>query len=286
MQSPISSEDYERFRVFLEKACGIVLGDNKQYLIASRLNPLLTQYHLPSLQALIERLHSNRDARLYESIVDAMTTNETLWFRDSFPFEIMKQVILPEHHKARTNGVRIWSAACSSGQEPYSLSITIEEYLRANPGALSGGAQITATDLSPSMLEQARAGVYDTAAMVRGISEERKRLFFSPRGERWAVRDEFKRRINFREINLLASYEPLGRFHVIFCRNVLIYFSSDLKRDILTRLAAALLPGGYLFLGAAEAITGYSDAFEMLRLPQGIVYRLKQKAVAGKASAQ
>jgi chemotaxis protein methyltransferase CheR len=285
MNHPITPEDYDRFRIFLESACGIVLGDNKQYLIASRLNPLLAQYQLPSLAALIERLHQNRDARLYESIVDAMTTNETLWFRDAFPFEILKQVILPGHHKARTNGVKIWSAACSSGQEPYSLSMTIEEYLRANPGALPGGVQITATDLSPSMLEQARAGVYDGAAMARGISEERKRLFFSPRGERWAVREELKRRINFRELNLLASYEPLGRFHVVFCRNVLIYFSADLKRDILARLAAALLPGGYLFLGAAEAITGYSDAFEMLRLPQGIVYRLKQKTAAGKAGA-
>jgi chemotaxis protein methyltransferase CheR len=285
MQSPISSEDYERFRVFLEKACGIVLGDNKQYLIASRLNPLLAQYQLPTLTALIERLHQNRDARLYESIVDAMTTNETLWFRDGFPFEILKQVILPEHHKARTSGVRIWSAACSSGQEPYTLSMCIEEYLRANPGALSGGVQITATDLSPSMLEQARAGEYDAAAMLRGISDERKRQYFVARGERWAVREELKRRINFRELNLLSSYEPLGRFHVIFCRNVLIYFSADLKRDILARLAAALLPGGYLFLGAAEAITGYSNAFEMLRLSQGIVYRLKQNVAAGKASA-
>ncbi len=285
MHSPLSREDYERFRVFLEKACGIVLGDNKQYLIASRLTPLLAQYQLQSLTALIERMQLNGQSGLYESIVDAMTTNETLWFRDGFPFEILKQVILPEHHKARTGGVRIWSAACSSGQEPYSLSMCVEEYLRTNPGALGGGVQITATDLSPSMLDQARAGEYDAAAMLRGISDERKRLFFTERNGRWAVRDELKRRVSFRELNLLSGYEPLGRFHVIFCRNVLIYFSADLKRDILARLAGALLPGGYLFLGAAEAITGYSDAFEMLRLPQGIVYRLKQKTATSKAGA-
>ena len=253
-----------------------MLGDNKQYLIASRLSPLLAEYQIPSLGALIERLRKERRSELYERIVDAMTTNETLWFRDAFPFEILKQVILPEQARARAPGVRIWSAACSSGQEPYSISMTIEEFQRANPGALANNVQIIATDLSPSMLDLARAGLYDAAAMARGISDERRRLFFGQRHGRWEVREDLRRRVSFREHNLQQGFEPLGKFQAIFCRNVLIYFSADLKRDILTRFAVALHPGGYLFLGAAEAITGYSDAFEMLRLPQGIVYRLKR----------
>jgi len=280
MRSPISPEDYERFRVFLEDACGITLGDNKQYLIASRIGPLLDEYRIPSVGALVERLRCERQPALYERIVDAMTTNETLWFRDGFPFEILKQVILPEQVRQKGIGLRLWSAACSSGQEPYTLSMCVEEYFRANPAPLASNVQIIATDLSPSMLEQARAGVYDAAAMARGLSEERKRQFFQERFGRWEVRDGIKRRVSFREHNLMQSFEPLGKFQVIFCRNVLIYFSADLKRDILARLAAALHPGGYLFLGAAEAITGYSDAFEMLRLPQGIVYRLKPAARA------
>jgi chemotaxis protein methyltransferase CheR len=277
-------EDYDRFRAFLEEACGIMLGDNKEYLIASRLSPLFAEYQIPSLGALIDRLKKDQRSGLYERIVDAMTTNETLWFRDAFPFEILKQVILPEQAKARASGVRIWSAACSSGQEPYSISMTFDEYQRANPGALANNAQIIATDLSPSMLDLARAGTYDASAMARGISDERRRQFFSERHGRWELREELRRRVSFRELNLQQGYEPLGKFQVIFCRNVLIYFSADLKRNILARLAAALQPGGYLFLGAAEAITGYSDAFEMVRLPLGIVYRLKRVAVVRPAS--
>lgn len=275
----MSSDDYNRFRELLEDACGIVLGDNKQYLIASRLGPLLTEHRIPDIGKLVERLRAEpRSSPLYGRIVDAMTTNETLWFRDGFPFEILKQAILPELARAKPAGVRIWSAACSSGQEPYTLSMCVEEYLRANPGALANNVQIMATDLSPSMLEQARAGHYDAAAMGRGISEERKRLFFTERHGRWQVQDKLRQRVTFRELNLQQDYGLLGKFQVIFCRNVLIYFSAELKRDILARLAAALLPGGYLFLGAAEAITGHSDAFEMVRLPQGIVYRLKRPA--------
>jgi chemotaxis protein methyltransferase CheR len=275
-------EDYDRFRAFLEEACGITLGDNKQYLISSRLNPLLAEYQIPSLGALIERLEKDRRSGLYERIVDAMTTNETLWFRDAFPFELLKQVILPEQAKARVPGMRIWSAACSSGQEPYSISMIVEEFQRANPGALANNVQIIATDLSSSMLEQARTGSYDAAAMARGLSEERKRLFFSERHGRWELREDLRRRVTFSEHNLQLGFEPLGKFQVIFCRNVLIYFSADLKRSILTRFAAVLHPGGYLFLGSAEAITGYSDDFEMLRLPQGIVYRLKRAATVAR----
>jgi chemotaxis protein methyltransferase CheR len=276
MSSSISKEDYASFQAFLEEACGITLGDNKQYLVASRLGALLSEYKIPSLRALIERLRVDRRSELYERIVDAMTTNETLWFRDAFPFEILKQVILPELVKTRALGARIWSAACSSGQEPYSISMIIDEFQRASPGALANNVQIVATDLSPTMLELARAGSYDAAAMARGISEERRRQFFTERFGRWQLNEDLRRRVTFSEHNLQLGFESLGKFQVIFCRNVLIYFSAALKRDILARFAAALQPGGYLFLGAAEAITGYSDAFEMLRLPQGIVYRLKR----------
>jgi len=276
MSSSISKEDYASFQAFLEEACGITLGENKQYLVASRLGSLLSEYKIPTLRALIERLKIDRRSELYERIVDAMTTNETLWFRDTFPFEILRQVILPELVKARAPGARFWSAACSSGQEPYSISMIMEEFQRANPGALANNVQIVATDLSPSMLELARAASYDAAAMARGISDERRRQFFTERFGRWQLKEEVRRRVTFSEHNLQVGFEPLGKFQVIFCRNVLIYFSADLKRSILARFAAALQPGGYLFLGAAEAITGYSDAFEMLRLPQGIVYRLKR----------
>ena len=225
MTELISKSEYESFRAFLENACGITLGDNKQYLIASRLSALLTEYKIASLGALIDRLKKEPRSELYERIVDAMTTNETLWFRDAFPFEILKQVILPELAKARVPGVRIWSAACSSGQEPYSISMIVQEYLASRPGSL-GDVQIQATDISPSILQEAKDATYDTLALARGLSQERKQKYFvQVRDNRWQARPEIRNRVRFSQANLLQSYSLLGRFDVIFCRNVLIYYA-------------------------------------------------------------
>jgi chemotaxis protein methyltransferase CheR len=273
----ISKEGYEQFGAFLENACGIVLGADKQYLVTSRLTPLLRELGVTDLGALVERLRDGREAGLRDRILDAMTTNETLWFRDSYPFELLKNVALPEFAKTKPASLRFWSAACSSGQEPYSIAMTIEEFLMANPGSLHPNLQIIATDLSPTVLAQARTGQYEESAMVRGLSEERRRRFFKHKGHRWEVNPELRRRIAFQELNLLESYDALGKFNMIFCRNVLIYFSPERKRDILARMSRALQPGGYLLLGASESITGYSDEFEMLRTPHGILYRLRSK---------
>ncbi len=164
-----ANADFELFRVFLEKTCGIVLGSNKQYLVSSRLNKLMEQQGIKSLGELVQRIQTQRGG-LREMVVDAMTTNETLWFRDTYPFEVLKQRVLPELIKA--NGgqrLRIWSAACSSGQEPYSLSMAIDEFEKTNLGQLKAGVQIVATDLSGSMLTAAKAGEYDTLAMGRGL---------------------------------------------------------------------------------------------------------------------
>ncbi len=281
----MTREEYEDFRAFLADACGITLGDNKQYLISSRLSPLLAEFKIGSIRELTERLRRDRRSTLTERIIDAMTTNETQWFRDQFPFEILKSTILPALGRNRSQPVRIWSAACSSGQEPYSIAMSVHEFMLKNPGMLSGGAQVLATDISPSMLKQAGLGVYDGAAIARGLAQERRQRYFLQQGSQWVVKPEIKRFVSFRELNLCQGYEALGRFDVIFCRNVLIYFAPDLKRDIITRMAAALNPDGYLFLGAAESITNYSDAFDMLRLDGGIAYRLKAKAAAARGIA-
>ncbi|MEJ2344671.1 MAG: protein-glutamate O-methyltransferase CheR [Gammaproteobacteria bacterium] len=272
---PITAEEYGDFREFLEKACGIVLGDNKQYLVSSRLNRILAEYELESLGQLVRVLRDHRSSALRERIIEAMTTNETSWFRDNHPFQTLRDTVFPQLAKMRQGTVRIWSAACSSGQEPYSISMVVHEYQMANPGALTGEVQIVATDISPAMLRDARAGRYDALAMARGLSPERKERYFRPHGDTWEVISPIRARVQFRELNLLQSYALLGRFDVIFCRNVLIYFSSKSKRDIVVRMAKALKPGGYLFLGGSESISGLSDAFEMVRSPGGVVYRLK-----------
>lgn len=275
-ESQIAPQEYEEFRRFLEDACGIVLGENKHYLVTSRLTRLMREFGIGSFSQLMGQLRQKHHSKLREQIVDAMTTNETMWFRDRYPFEILANIILPEYTSLRPRQLRIWSAACSSGQEPYSISMILQEYLANRPGSLPANIQIQATDISPTMLKEAAAGSYDRMAIGRGIAEDRLKRFFTQKGERWEVRPEIKNRISFRELNLMQSYAPLGKFDIVFCRNVLIYFSSELKKDILQRIAQTLNPRGYLFLGGSESPTSYIDAFEMIRTTHGVVYRLKE----------
>ncbi|MEF1283111.1 protein-glutamate O-methyltransferase [Vibrio sp. M250220] len=270
----ISDQEYRDFSRFLELQCGIVLGDSKQYLVRSRLSPLVTKFKLASLSDLLRDVVTGRNRELRVAAVDAMTTNETLWFRDTYPFEVLANKLLPEV-AANKRPIKIWSAASSSGQEPYSMAMTIIETQQRKPGMLPSVA-ITATDISASMLDMCRAGVYDNLALGRGLSPERRRTFFEDAGDgRMKVKDNVKRLVNFRPQNLMDSYALLGKFDIIFCRNVLIYFSPEMKSQVLNQMANSLNPGGYLLLGASESLTGLTDRFEMVRCNPGIIYKLK-----------
>lgn len=272
----LSKNQYDDFRLFLEQSCGIVLGDNKHYLVTSRLNRLTQEFSFSSLGALLDALKKNNDNKLKERVIDAMTTNETSWFRDGYPYELLRESLLGDIAKAKPSRLRIWSAACSTGQEPYSISMTFHEFQQKNPGMLNVPLEIIGTDISSTVLNTAKAARYDELSLSRGISEQRRNQFFTKvDGNRWQLIDKLRTPVRFTEINLLQSYSLLGRFDLIFCRNVLIYFSSELKSDILSRMAQILNPGGYLILGGSESPTGYSRAFEMVRLPQGVIYRLK-----------
>lgn len=274
MTSTITTEDYQSFRKFLEDACGIVLGDNKQYLVTSRLTKLISDNEIDSFSTLMKRMKV--DGKLRHRIMDAMTTNETSWFRDVYPFDILKEKLLPELIKTESRTIRIWSAACSTGQEPYSLSMMVQEYLQSKPGSLSTNAvQIIGTDISPSVLAVAKSGVYEGVAVSRGLPQERKARFFRETSAGWEVSADIKKRVSFRELNLMQNYTLLGRFDIIYCRNVLIYFSIELKRDILARMANCLNPGGFLVLGGSESITNYSDEFDLIRWRNGVIYQLK-----------
>lgn len=273
MTSTISPQEYEEFRKFLEKVCGIVLGDNKQYLVYSRLNRLLSEFKYPSFGDLITALKMDKSKDLTDRIVEAMTTNETSWFRDIHPFNTLKERILPEVAKTRRNPIRIWSAACSSGQEPYSIGIAIQEFQMSNPGLLQSDVQIVATDISPAMLRIAEKGRYDDLAMARGLTPERKKRYFKETPSFWQINPAISSKVQFRSLNLLQSYALLGRFDVIFCRNVLIYFSSESKKDIITRMSKTLNPGGYLFLGGSESISGIDTGLKMVRTNGGVVYQ-------------
>ena len=270
----ITAEDYQAFRVFLEDVSGIVLGDNKQYLVTSRLTKLMSENGLDCFGVLMQRIKT--DAALRQRIMDAMTTNETSWFRDVYPFDILKEKLLPEIAKNQPRQVRIWSAASSTGQEPYSLSMMVSEYLMCKPGSLpANSVQIIGTDISPSVLAKAKEARYEGVAVSRGLSEERKNRYFRFVDDSWEVSADIKQRVAFRELNLMQSYALLGRFDIIYCRNVLIYFSAELKRDILSRMAKALNPRGYLILGGSESISSYSEEFDLVRWRNGVVYQLK-----------
>jgi len=271
----IKDQEYRDFCRFLEAQCGIVLGDSKQYLVRSRLSPLVSRFSLSSLSELLQVVNSGRNRELRVAAVDAMTTNETLWFRDTYPYTVLGDMILPDL-AASKRPIKIWSSASSSGQEPYSIAMTILETQSRRPGMLTSGIQITATDISQTMLDTCRAGVYDNLALSRGLSPERRRVFFENNGDgRMKVNDKVKRMVNFRPQNLKDSYALLGKFDVIFCRNVLIYFSPEMKAKVLNQMAASLNPGGYLLLGASESLTGLTDKFEMIRCNPGIIYKLK-----------
>ncbi|MFT6261347.1 MAG: chemotaxis protein methyltransferase CheR [Crocinitomicaceae bacterium] len=267
----ITKKDFDTFREFLQRVCGILLGDNKEYLVASRLRSIMKEKELTSLGELVVILE--RDTRLKEQVVDAMTTNETLWFRDSHPFKILQEKLLPELAK-KQKSIDIWCAASSTGQEPYSISMIIDEFKRSNPGKFNA-EKIIATDISSIALEAARNGQYDQLALGRGMPKDLLDRYFKSTDTGWKVDPDIAKRVQYRMLNLLHSYTLLGKYDIVFCRNVLIYFSSELKKDILTRIHGQIKPGGYLLLGASEALSDLGDLYEMVQCSPGIIYRKK-----------
>ncbi|TFH72478.1 protein-glutamate O-methyltransferase CheR [Gammaproteobacteria bacterium LSUCC0112] len=270
-------DDYQVFRTFLDKACGIVLGDNKQYLVANRMRRIMEDLQIKSLSALVTRINQQSTPGLKEKVIDAMTTNETFWFRDSAPFDALRDVLLPRLIlQEKRPSIRIWSAACSSGQEPYSISMVIEEFKSRNPGTLMRDPEIVATDISMSMLNSAKQAEYDSLSVSRGLTEARRRQFFDELPmSRYQLKRSITQRVNFRQLNLKDSYSSLGRFDIVFCRNVLIYFAADLKIDILQRMRTVMNPGASLILGASESLpAALADKYTLERVsPHTSVYR-------------
>ena len=200
-----------------------------------------------------------------------------MWFRDAYPFEMLSKSILADI-ASKSRSLRVWSAACSSGQEPYSIAMTFLEFKQKNPTAFPGGIEIIATDLSSEMLTKAQTATYDNLSIARGLSEQRKKMFFKASTNAnglFSLNHEVKKLVKFRSLNLLESYQSLGKFDLIFCRNVLIYFAPPIKTKILQQIAAALQSGGKLFLGASESVTGITDEFNMVRCNPGLYFSKK-----------
>jgi chemotaxis protein methyltransferase CheR len=258
---------------YIERHCGIRITREKTYLLETRLTALMVENGCENFSRLHSCAVADRTNGLRDKIIDAMTTNETSWFRDSVPFAVLSEVLLGQKI-AGGNRIRIWSAACSTGQEPYSIAMTVREFGRKNPGLRPAGVEIVATDISPKALYLAKAGRYDAVAMSRGLSDDVKERYFRRCGTVWAIDEAVKGMVTFRRFNLQDSFTGLGRFDIIFCRNVLIYFSDEFKRNVLGRLAALLRPGGYLLTGASESIYSYSNEYKMLWHGKGLFYQV------------
>jgi chemotaxis protein methyltransferase CheR len=263
---------YAEFAGFLAKRLGIILGDNKQYLVKSRLSSTMREFESEDINSFIATAVSGRNAKLTERALECMTTNETFWFRDEYPYQILSTALLPMLAK-RQQKLRIWSSACSYGQEPYSIAMMILEYKKLNPSAFAYGIEIIASDISQKVLDAAQTGCYDELAIARGLPEAMQRTYFSRCDKnRLCVSESLRKMVTFKRANLLDNFSAHGQFDVIFCRNVLIYFDNQTKASILQKIAALLPSTGALILGAAESIVGAEDVLQMQKCPRGLYY--------------
>lgn len=253
----------------VRRRSAIQLEAGKEYLVESRLLPLARDAGHPGVDAYVREVRAARRESDLADIVEALTTNETSWFRDNTPFSALRTHVVPGLRADRPvlDGVRVWSAACSTGQEPYSIAMTLTDVL--GPGARF---DITATDLSDQVLAQARSGRYSQLEVNRGLPAPMMVRWFQRNGHDWQIADELRRTITFTKHNLLDP-PPGGPFDIVFLRNVLIYFDLDTKRAILSRVHRVLKPGGYLVLGAAETTIGVDGDWERVPVERGSVYR-------------
>jgi chemotaxis protein methyltransferase CheR len=276
-------EDFDMFSTLLKQRSGLVLTRDKAYLLESRLMPVARKWNLKGLEELAATVRSRRDEALLKDITEAMTTNESSFFRDQKPFDQFRQVVLPAMVAARAGKkhIRIWSAACSSGQEAYSLAMLLAD----EAGKLSGWKiEIIGTDISTEMVERARAGVYTQFEVQRGLPITHLVKHFKQAGDKWQISDEMRKTATFREFNLLGDLSPLGSFDVVFCRNVLIYFDQPTKAKVLDGIARIIAPDGVLYLGGAETVLGLTEAFKPMENQRGLYVRSTAtvpKAVAG-----
>ncbi len=260
-ERPLNAADFEHFRRLVRGRSGLALTAEKDYLVTSRL-AAIARSEGTDVGALLARLRTGAPEDLIRRCVNAMATHESFFFRDGTPFELLTREVLPHLLAARAarRSLRIWCAACSSGQEPYSVAMVLQEH-----GAQLAGwnVEIVATDMSEDILAKAQGGLYSEFEVRRGLSEDRLRRWFGPEERNWRISPALRQMVQFRPHNLLHGAGGLGVFDVIFCRNVLIYFEVEQKRMILADLARALAGDGALFLGSAETVLGVTEAFQL-----------------------
>lgn len=276
----MTPNDYDYLRNLLKTRSGLVLGADKHYLVESRLLPVVRKAGLGDLTALVQKLKGADAEQLIVEVVEAMTTNETFFFRDRIPFDHFRDSIVPAliAARARERRIRVWCAAASTGQEPYTLAICLKEMGKALAG---WQVEIVATDISLEALEKARTGIYSQFEVQRGLPIMMLVKYFTQVGELWQLTPELRGMVQFKPYNLLHDFSRLGVFDVLFCRNVLIYFDQQTKVDVLDRMARAIAPDGFLALGAAETVVGLTDSFKPISDKRGLYAPQQTSAKAG-----
>lgn len=275
----MTPEDTEHLAAMLKARSGLILGSDKTYLIESRLAPVARREGFANASALLTALRTKRDEKLMAAATDAMTTNETFFFRDKVPFDQFKSDVLPALARTRINGdIKIWCAAASTGQEPYSLAMMMEDMRGAFPRV---NLDILATDISDRCLEKAQAGLYTQFEVQRGLPIQMMVKYFEKIDEMWRISPKIRASVRFKKLNLLDDLRVVGRQDVIYCRNVLIYFDLETKKRVLEQIANLLPDDGYLFLGAAETVLGITEAFKPMPGMRGLY--VKNQAVQTQA---
>lgn len=274
----ITESEFVLMKEFIEKHCGIHLEPGKEYLIETRLSDLVIESGSNSFQEFHYKARTDNTGKLKNRIIDAMTTNETLWFRDDSTWTYIKEKAVQEILEKASSGskVRIWSAAASTGQEAYSLLMLLDETSKKmGKPSLIDNIQIIGTDISSSALFLAISARYDSFAIKRGLPEDKRDKYFKQEGNVWIFDQELKKRVKFSQFNLQNSFMALGSFDLILLRYVVIYFSESFKRQLFKKIAGVLKPSGVLLLGATETLRGLSDDFEIQTYKNGIINRKK-----------
>jgi len=272
--------DFEYLANFLKSSSGLVLGADKMYLVESRLLPITLKRNLPGLTELVQEIRLGKDQDLIQDVMEAMTTNESFFYRDKMPFDNLRTEVLPNFLISRQSQrqLRIWSAAASTGQEPYSIAMVLKEMAASFQG---WRVDIMGTDISKEVLEKARAGMYSQFEVQRGLPIQMLVKYFKQIGEMWQVDSALRAMVQLKEGNLLSSFSGMGTFDIIFCRNVLIYFDQATKKDVLERMAKQMPDDGVLFLGAAETVLGLTNALVPIKGLRGVY--TKASSVAEKS---
>ncbi len=258
----MTEAEFDALRAFLKTRSGLALSPDKRYLVESRLSSVCTRFKIDSLSHLVREIRAGRSLALEKATVEAMTTNETFFFRDKGPFDLFQDVLLSKYLKERasTRRLRIWCAAASTGQEPYSLAMLLKE---AAPRMAGWHIDIVASDISTEVLEKAKAGFYNQFEVQRGLPIRLLVKYFTQVGDQWQIAPEIRAMVDYRYLNLIEDFNRLGQFDIVYCRNVLIYFDPNLKADVLRRIANIMAPDGSLLLGASETVLGVTDALTL-----------------------